>query len=103
MLPELRHCTVEFLHQLLLGTKKHLIAKNCATSKVPLYDEFASKRLMPVLVKFKQLVKYLPTWESGKREPNRDFLLTVVATLQPDYAKRLTTECLTKRDSAAAL
>jgi len=46
-------------------------------------------------------MEYLPKWEPGKREPDRDFLWTVIHSVQPEYGKKLLAEAMRVRAKLA--
>jgi hypothetical protein len=102
ILPNLRHCTVRFLQQVLHGSKNVLRqGPNTVIKKAPKWPELAANRLMPLFMSSEQLRSYLPDWNAGKREPDRDFLWTLVWNLQPKYAKRLMDGAISVRAAAA--
>ena len=43
---------------------------------------------------------YLPDWSVGKREPDRDFIWTVIFNVQPDYHKELLAQAINIRARA---
>ena len=57
--------------------------------------------MMPVFMLSDELRQYLPDWQPGKREPDRDFLWTLAHNIQPQFAKRLISEALRIRSEAA--
>ncbi len=52
---------------------------------------------MPIVSQSAALMAYLPDWSEGKREPDRDFLWTLITNVQPNYAKKLMGEALRVR------
>ena len=74
---------------------------NTVIKKAPKWPELAAKRLMPLFMTSEQLQIYVPDWLAGKREPDRDFLWTLVWKLQPKYAKSLMEGAINIRAAAA--
>jgi hypothetical protein len=71
--------------------------------KAPEWPEASSKRLMPVLTKSPKLRRYLPDWEAGQREPNRDWLWTLLFAVDPKFGKALLNEIIDIRGRLAQL
>jgi hypothetical protein len=94
----MRHCNVRFLQQILTREKKHLSQKDGhVTMKAPNLPELSAKRLMPILMCSPAFASYLPDWKVGKREPDRDFLWTLVHNVMPNYESKLVNEALRVR------
>jgi len=100
VLPDLRHCTVKFLQQILTKQKSVLIQETSKMKKCPHWPELSAKRLIPIVTQSAQLNSYLPEWTAGHREPDRNFVWTVICNVQPKYAKKLINEALRVRAKA---
>jgi len=101
ILPDLRHCTVRFLQQVLHGEKLVLRQGQHLIKRAPKWPELAARRIMPIFMGSDQLRQYLPNWKAGQREPDRDFLWTLAHNVQPDFAKRLMQDAINVRAAAA--
>lgn len=69
----------------------------------PKWPETSAKRMMPLFVQSPKLKRYLPDWKPGQREPNRDWLWTLMYAVDVKFAKNLLNECIEARARLAAL
>jgi hypothetical protein len=71
-----------------------MLQSEVKVKKCPNWPELSAKRLMPIMSLSPSLAVYLPDWAPGKREPDRDFLWTLINHCQPSYGKKLINEAL---------
>jgi hypothetical protein len=62
----------------------------------PKYKELSVYKLWPFIKEVDELMLYFPDYEEDEF-PERDFLYTVISTLQPDVTKKLIQEAREKR------
>lgn len=55
-----------------------MLQNDAVLRKCPAWPELSAKRLMPVIAESAELMSYLPDWKLGNREPDRDFIWTLI-------------------------
>lgn len=57
---------------------------------------------MPKIAESPLLSSYMPDWKEGQREPDRDFLWTVIQHVMPKFGSKLMAEAIRKCASLTA-
>jgi len=81
--------TSPFLKQVLKGDKKFLKAKDVVHCNPPRYDEISVNNLYDPCIKMEGMKDYFPDQYLKGRTCTREYFFTVLATIHPDYTKKL--------------
>ena len=77
---------MEFVKQLLNGKKDYFTQSEVRMMHVPRYKELTLKQVLSFCENKPQILKYLPDGLEGDEPPiNRDFLFTIVNTIDQGY------------------
>lgn len=97
-LPERKRCTLLFLQQVSAGTKLLFKKSEVPRCSIPMWPELAVAKLMPIVAKSEQVMKYLPDWAPGSKLPPRDFFWHVLNKKKPDYVKHIVADAIGNRE-----
>lgn len=88
-LPDERCCNIQFLRQVLSGTKDYFHCYEMPTVVVPRHELLSVERVLNIIKNNDSILKFLPDFddETAKRMP-RDFLFAMVNKLDNDFFKR---------------
>ena len=85
-MPERRYCTMEYLRGVLNGRKKVFKNEEVRKVRVPRYKELTVDKVMTHCVEKSEILSYLPDLpENGEPHVDRDFLFTIVNTVDIGY------------------
>ena len=59
-IPDYRNCSMEFMKQILYGSKEQLLKENVQIVNVPKWKEFKVRTFYDAVIKDKRFEKYLP-------------------------------------------
>jgi hypothetical protein len=89
----LHNCSLEFLREILAGTRKYFLLHEIATVRVPVCPELTVERILHRVKDHKEIMRYLPDLpDKGKKYIERDFLFTIVNTLDRKFFKEALAE-----------
>jgi len=86
-MPSFKNCRLDFLQDILKGSKSALKASEVPARKVPHWPELALKHIYPQITKtHPDILQYLPaiTGHLSPRYPERDFFYVVLNALHPE-------------------
>ena len=85
-LPERRYCTMDFVRALLNGRKRYFKNEELRKVKVPRYKQLTYTRVLDHCSAKPTVMSYIPNQRlDGEPTCDRDFLFTILNTLEPDY------------------
>jgi hypothetical protein len=85
-----RQCTYDFLRDVLMRRKKVFRREEVVTPALPKVPQFTIKRLIEAAKKSRVTLQYLPDPEDlTPKRINREFLATIIHTLDPTYFKEI--------------
>ena len=85
-LPERRFCSMEFIRALLNGRKRYFKNDELRKVKVPRYKQLTYQRVIEHCAGKPTVMSYLPNQRlDGEPTCDRDFLFTILNTLEPEY------------------
>lgn len=68
-LPDRKRCTMLFLQQVVEGEKILIHKEDVPRCSIPMSPELAVAKLMPIIVKNSEVMKYLTDWAPGSKLP----------------------------------
>ena len=77
--------------KILTGSKRALPKKDLNPHVMSRYDEFKAENLIEIATQSSQIKAYLPDDLIEKKRISKAFLVTVMATVMPEYIKQITT------------
>ena len=103
-MPEQRFCTMDYLRCVLNGRKSCFTNSEARKVKVPRYKQLTSEKVISHCLSNPRILRYLPNLpDSGEPPCDREFLFTIVNTIDPEYfPKQLQEIEQTKREQALA-
>ena len=85
-MPEQRYCTMDYLRCVLNGRKSCFANSQVRKVKVPRYKQLTLEKVLQHCISNSRILQYLPNLpENGEPPCDRDFLFTIVNTIEPDY------------------
>ena len=92
-LPSLKNCPMEFLKDILAGTKKYFLLNEVAKINVPMCPELTVERILKQVKDHKEITRYLPfITERANQYMERDFLFSIVNTIDRRFFKEALAE-----------
>ena len=89
---------MEFLKDILAGTKKYFLLDEVAKINVPMCPELTVERILKQVKDHKEITRYLPRIdEKGKQYMERDFLFSIVNTIDRRFFKEALAEVNARR------
>jgi hypothetical protein len=89
---------MEFLKEILAGTKKYFLLDEVAKINVPICPELTVERILKQVNDHKEITRYLPRIdEKGKQYMERDFLFSIVNTIDRRFFKEALAEVNARR------
>lgn len=89
---------MEFLKDVLSGKKSYFLQKDIRIMKIPKCPEITVDRVLQQVKGQKDVMKYLPDIPlAGKHYIERDFLFSIVNTVDPDYFRSALAELEARR------
>ena len=89
---------MEFLKEILAGTKKYFLLDEVAKINVPFAPELTVERILKQVKDIKEITRYLPRInESGRQYMERDFLFSIVNTIDRKFFKEAVAEVNARR------
>ena len=84
---------MEFLREILGGKRKYFLLHEIASVRVPVCPELTVERILHRVKDHKEIMRYLPDLpDKGKKYIERDFLFTIVNTLDRKFFKEALAE-----------
>ena len=85
-LPDKRYCTMQYLRDVLNGSKKAFKMDEVKKVQVPRYKQLALKHVLDHCKTSGECLRYLPDLtDNVEPQVDRDFVFSVLNTLDPDY------------------
>ena len=89
---------MEFIKDVLSGKKSFFLQKDIRMMKIPKCPEITVDRVLQQVRGIKEIMKYLPDIPlAGKHYIEREFLFSVVNTVDPDYFRLALAELEARR------
>ena len=84
---------MEFIREILAGTRKYFLLHEVSSIRVPVCPELTVERILQRVKDHKEIMRYLPDLlDKGKKYVERDFLFTIVNTLDRKFFKEALAE-----------
>ena len=88
---------MEFLKDILAGTKKYFLLDEVAKIHVPMCPELTVERILKQVKDHKEITRYLPFIERADQYMERDFLFSIVNTIDRRFFKEALAEVNARR------
>ena len=92
-------CTLNFLQQLMRGTKKHFLKRQVPTLSIPAWPEMGVKRVWKHAQKIAGFSTYLPDDWRPDKIMERKFFYGILSAMSSDFVKELVNEATALRQA----